>query len=92
MVAKIQELVQYFLSHKEMLGAMVTALFAAVVGIGVFAEFIVRLTPTKTDDGALVRVSNWIKIAGEKVSWALDKIGLPNKIKEETDKLPKDEE
>lgn len=39
------------------------------------AEIIVRLTPTATDDGAVERV-------GKAIKNILDKLGLPNKLKE----------
>lgn len=42
-----------------------------MLGILPVAEMVVRLTPTKKDDGAVQRVGYWVR-------WFFDKIKVPN--------------
>lgn len=89
---KVKALLDWWAANKEMVGVLFTALFAALVAVGGFAELVVRLTPTKNDDGFMERIGSFIKAAGEKVSWGLDKLKIPNNVKGEVEKLPKKEE
>lgn len=92
MMDKVKALLDWWAANKEMLGVLLTSLFAALVAVGGFAELVVRLTPTKSDDGFMERLGAFLKKAGEKVSWALDKLKIPNNVKGEVEKLPKKEE
>jgi hypothetical protein len=58
---------QYLLDNKEML-------IGAILGLLFFAECVVLLTPTKTDDGFVERIGGIIR----KV---LTTLGIPNRIK-----------
>lgn len=49
-------------------------MFTVIGSLVTIMEFIVRLTPTKTDDGFIQRIGNL-------VSKFLDSIGVPNKTK-----------
>lgn len=50
-------------------------LIELILAVILVAEIAVRLTPTKTDDGAVERVGSWIK----KI---LNMVKIPNRIKE----------
>lgn len=60
-------LYSWFKAH----GAEVAVALLMLVGA---AEIIVRLTPTKVDDGAVERIGKLLKSG-------LDKVGLPNRLK-----------
>ena len=58
------ETVQWLASHYE-------EIFAAMVGLVGAAQIIVRLTPTKADDGFVTRIGQWL-------DKAMDFLKIPN--------------
>lgn len=69
-----------FIIIKDFLVANQIELVGVVMGMLAVAELIVRMTPTKKDDGFVQRIGNVIKKA-------LDIVKIPNVIKKDDSKL-----
>ena len=78
----IKKVIEFVMTNQDMILDFVGLIAAALVAIGGVIEAALRLWPTQSPDSFLERLGKGLIVAGEKVRKALDKIRVPNKLKQ----------